>query len=149
MEKHRFKKRLYWVSLFFITLSGFAQMPIFKRYYIADIPGLDWLAEFYITHVIHYVSAIVLIGLVCYLFTYFLIQRHRLADLTRTAYLKIGLLAGLIATGGLMVYKNLPGVYFSHGLISILDLVHLGLCMFLLFAGLYSVIRRKKWVKSR
>ena len=33
----------YLISVFFLALSGFGQMPIFKRYYIADIPGLGWL----------------------------------------------------------------------------------------------------------
>ena len=32
-------------TVFFLTLTGFGQMPIFKRYYIADIPGLGWLAD--------------------------------------------------------------------------------------------------------
>ena len=33
----------YLTTVFFLTLTGFGQMPIFKRYYIADIPGLGWL----------------------------------------------------------------------------------------------------------
>ena len=49
-----FLKYSYVAILSFLTLSGFGQMPIFKRYYIADIPGLGWLAKFYITHYIHY-----------------------------------------------------------------------------------------------
>ena len=34
----------YLMTVFFLTLTGFGNMPIFKRYYIADIPGLGWLA---------------------------------------------------------------------------------------------------------
>ncbi len=56
------RKYIYATTLFFITLSGFGQMPIFKRYYIADTPGLGWLAQFYVTHIIHYISATVLIA---------------------------------------------------------------------------------------
>jgi len=33
----------YLITVIFLVLSGFGQMPIFKRYYIADIPGLGWL----------------------------------------------------------------------------------------------------------
>ena len=36
---------VYLITVFFLTLSGFGQMPIFKRYYIADIPGFGWLAR--------------------------------------------------------------------------------------------------------
>jgi hypothetical protein len=36
---------IYGVTLFFITLSGFAQMPVFERYHISSLPGLGWLAE--------------------------------------------------------------------------------------------------------
>jgi uncharacterized membrane protein len=148
MESHQLRKRMYWLTLFFITLSGFAQMPIFKRYYIADIPGLGWLAQFYTTHTIHYVSAVVLITFVCYLAAQFLLERKTVAGITGAGMFKIGLVAGLILTGGLLAYKNLPGVYLDHTLISLLDLAHLGLCMLLLSAGLYSVVRKRKWLKA-
>lgn len=148
MTSNQIKKRLYGLTLFFIALSGFAQMPIFKRYYIADIPGFGWLAQFYVTHVIHYVSAIVLIAFACYLVTNFLLYKKNIADITGIGFLKICLILGLILTGALLVYKNLSGVYFNHILISILDLAHLGFCMMLLFAGLYSVIQKRKWLKA-
>jgi len=45
---------LYLITLFFLVLTGFGQMPVFKRYYIADIPGLGWLAQFFVTHYMHY-----------------------------------------------------------------------------------------------
>jgi len=63
----KLRRYIYVLTLFFITLSGFGQMPIFKRYYIADIPGLGWLAQFYVTHIIHYAAASVLIALVLYI----------------------------------------------------------------------------------
>ena len=44
----------YLLTVLLLTLTGFGQMPIFKRYYIADIPGFGWLAQFYVTHYIHY-----------------------------------------------------------------------------------------------
>jgi hypothetical protein len=39
------KRVLRWVyilTLFAMALTGFGQMPIFKRYYISDIPGMGW-----------------------------------------------------------------------------------------------------------
>ena len=54
---------IYLMTVFFLILSGFGQMPIFRRYYIADIPGLGWLAQFYLTHYIHYLGAILILAL--------------------------------------------------------------------------------------
>ena len=139
------RQYIYWITLFFITLSGFGQMPIFKRYYIADIPGLGWLAQFYVTHIIHYVAAIVLIAFVIYILFDFIFRGARLNSVTGPGYFKIAILAGLIVTGSLMVVKNLPNIYFGHTAVIVLDLTHLGFCMILLCVSLYTLIRGKKW----
>lgn len=140
------QKYIYAITLLFITLSGFGQMPVFKRYYIADIPGLGWLAQFYVTHLIHYISASVLIALAVYSLLDFIFNKSGMNKITGSGYLKIVLLAGLIVSGGLMVFKNLPGVYYGHTTIIVLDLVHLSLCMMLLCVSFYTLIRKKKWV---
>ncbi|MBU8910276.1 MAG: hypothetical protein KOO65_03305 [Desulfobacterales bacterium] len=137
---------IYAVTLFFITLSGFGQMPIFKRYYIADIPGLGWLAQFYVTHIIHYIAATVLIALVIYILFDFIFNRSGLNRITGSGYFKIVILTGLIVSGGLMVIKNLSNIHFGHNSIIVLDLVHLSLCMMLLCVSLYTLIRKKRWV---
>ncbi len=134
---------LYGVTLFFITLSGFAQMPIFKRYYIADIPGLGWLAKFYVTHSIHYLSAGILIAIVIYVVLDFLFSKSDLFLITKAGYFKIVLLAGLIISGSLMVIKNLSAVYFSHNIVIALDLIHLSLCMMLLAVTFYTLIWKR------
>jgi hypothetical protein len=137
---------VYGILLFFITLSGFGQMPVFKRYYIADIPGLGWLAQFYVTHIIHYVAAILLITLVVYILFDSIFNSSGLARITGFAYLKIVIISGLIVSGVLLVIRNLPNVYFNHTAIIVLDLVHLSLCMMLLGVSFYSVIKKKRWV---
>ncbi len=139
------RKYIYGITLFFITLSGFGQMPVFKRYYIADIPGLGWLAQFYVTHIIHYIAAIVLMAFVIYILFDFIFRGAKMDSVTGTGYCKIAILAGLIVTGVLMVVKNLPNIYFGHTAVIVLDLAHLGLCMILLFVIFYSMIRKKRW----
>ena len=114
-----------------LTISGFAQMPIFKRYYIADLPGLGWLARFYVTHLIHYLAAAALIGYAAYA----AMKRWMIKESgTASAVVRIKwtALAVLIVTGALMVIKNLPGTPFSHGVIIGLDLIHLLSCMVLI-----------------
>lgn len=128
---------IYFITLFFITLSGFAQMPIFSRYYIADIPGLGWLGEFYINHRLHYIFAAIFIVLVTYKALDYFIGKKK----SQIKYAKAGIISGLIITGGLMMIKNLPGTYFPHGMIIFLNIFHLGFCMVFLFLTAQEVIK--------
>jgi len=139
---------LYLLTILFITLSGFGQMPIFKRYYIADIPGMGWLARFYITHYIHYICAALIIGITSYAAADYLLLSGKKSKLTVTGYLRAALISGLIATGILLVIRNFEGYVFSHNLIIFLDLSHLTLVMLFLFTSLYCLIFKKKWTTS-
>ena len=139
---------MYLLTVFFITLSGFGQMPIFKRYYIADIPGLEWLAKFYITHYIHYICAALIVGIASYTAADYLLLSGKKIRLTVTGYLRGTLIAGLIATGILLVIRNFEGYVFSHNLIIFLDLIHLALVMLFLLTSLYCLIFKKKWTTS-
>ena len=138
----------YLLAVFFLTLTGFGQMPIFKRYYIADLPGLGWLAQFYITHFIHYLAAILLFALVAYVLFDFLVLRRRSIKVTPSGYVRGIILAGLIITGIFLVIRNLTGTQFSSEFIIFLDLSHLGLVMSFLAASLYCLIFRKKWTTA-
>jgi len=145
MSRKNNVRYLYLLTVFFITLSGFGQMPIFKRYYIADIPGLGWLARFYVTHYIHYICAALLIGFSAYIITGYIMSGRKYSELTITGYLRGVLIIGLIATGILLVIRNFEGYIFSHNLIIFLDLSHLALVMLFLFTSLYCLIFKKKW----
>ena len=136
---------LYLITIFFLVLTGFGQMPVFKRYYIADIPGLGWLGQFFVTHYLHYLFAILLLGITAFIITgYFLTNRKKI-KITLSGYIRGAVLLGLVITGGLLVIRNLAGTNFPPGLIIFLDLSHLGLVMIFLMAGLYCTIFKKKW----
>ncbi len=143
----RTRSSVYGAVFFLITLSGFGQMPIFSRYYIASIPGLGWLGEFYVTHILHYAAAIVLIALAGYVLFDFIVTGAGFKRITGTGFFKIGIIAGLIVSGCFMVVKNLSGIYLGHVTVIVLDLTHLGLCMALLVVSLYTLVMKKKWVK--
>ena len=145
MNKNKNVYYIYLLTVFFITLSGFGQMPIFKRYYIADMPGLGWLAKFYITHYIHYICAALIIGITSYVAADYLLLSGKKLKLTVTGYLRGALIIGLIATGSLLVIKNFEGYVFSHNLIIFLDLSHLTLMMLFLLTSLYCFVFKKKW----
>lgn len=58
------------VSTFLLIVSGFGQMPMYKRYKIADLPGLGWTADYSVTIVIHYLAAAILLFAVAYHIVY-------------------------------------------------------------------------------
>ncbi len=148
-KKRSIVRYSYLITVLFLALSGFGQMPIFKRYYIADIPGLGWLAKFYVTHYIHYLFAILLIGLTSYVIAEYLFMNRKRIKITISGYIRGALVFGLVITGILLVIRNLAGSGLSPGFIIFLDLAHLGLVMVLLMAGLYCIILKKKWAKER
>ncbi len=147
-KKMNIQSYIYGITFFFITLSGFAQMPIFKRYYIADIPGLGWLANFYITHLMHYIFAGIFIGLVVYSIIDFIAFKMSFGQIAKDMIIRIIIFSGLILTGSLLVIKNFSGTPFPNGMIITLNLLHLLFCMALMIFGFYQLIKRKKELLS-
>lgn len=135
---------LYQITVFFLALTGVAQLPIFKRYYIADIPGLGWLAKFYTTHYFHYLAGTIFLLLVFYkLSEYWLINRHK-EKLTVRTTIRVLLIAGIILTGVLLVIKNFSGSQFSANSIITLDISHLVLALILGLVAISRTITRKR-----
>jgi hypothetical protein len=140
---------IYLTTTFFLMLTGFGQMPIFKRYYIADIPGLGWLAEFFVTHYMHYLGAIVLLALAAFIITDYLVWKRTSRRLTASGYIRIAVLSGILVSGALLVVRNLTGTNFTPGFIVFLDVSHLGLVMVFLVVSLYGLILKKHWTTER
>jgi hypothetical protein len=142
----RWIRILYTLTLFFMALTGFGQMPIYNRYYMSDITGLGWLADFFVTRNVHYIGAVILLGVVFYSVFDFILSKRRHAKLTANGRVRAVLLSAIIASGALIVIKNFPYVHFSDGLIIGLDLFHLGAVMAFLVTSLVFRITKKKWV---
>ena len=140
---------IYLITVFFLTITGFGQMPIFKRYYIADIPGLGWLGQFYVTHYIHYLAAILILALVAYMIIDYLILQKKQIRLTVSGYVRGAILVGILASGVFLVIRNLTASRFEPGFIIFMDLAHLGLVMTFLMAAGYCLVRKRRWVTQR
>jgi hypothetical protein len=69
--------------------------------------------------------------------------------LTTSGSVRFGLLAGILASGGILVIRNLTGTHMSPGFIIFLDIAHLGLVMVFLFVSLYCLIFKKHWTTER
>jgi len=141
----RWPKALYILTLFFMALTGFGQMPIYNRYYMSDIPGLGWLADFYVTRIIHYIGAVILLGLAFYVAFDFILAKRRKAKLSASGWLRAALLTAVVLSGALIVIKNLPYVHFSDGFIIGLDLFHLFAVMVFLLTNLVCRIAKNRW----
>jgi hypothetical protein len=137
--------RLYIATLSVMALTGFGQMPIYNRYYLSDIPGLGWLADFYATRNVHYIGAAVLLALVFYAALDFLFMKKRKIKITGSGYLRLALLVGIVFSGGFIVIKNLPYVHFPEGLIIGVNLLHLGMAMSFLVMNLLCLVTKKRW----
>lgn len=137
-------RRLYLISVFMLALTGFGQMPIFKRYYLADIPGLGWLAQFYVTHYMHYLFSILFLAVIAYYTVLFIGMREQRPGLKKSDIGRILCVAGLVVTGMLLVIRNLNGVYWDAWVITTLDLLHLGLVVGILVIGLAAMIVKKR-----
>jgi hypothetical protein len=141
-------KWLYILTFIVMAFTGFGQMPIFKRYYISDIPGMGWSADFYLTHYIHYLGAIFLIGLIAYIIVDYILSGRKEFGLTSSAYIRIALLGAIVVTGIFRVLKNLPDVVFSPGFTLFIDISHLGFMMLYLLTALVFSIMKSGWVRG-
>ena len=148
-KKKTMARYIYLLSVFFLTLTGLGQMPIFKRYYIADIPGFGWLGQFYVTHYMHYLFAILLIAIITYMAVEYLLDGRKKIKITTSGYVRAGILLLLVITGGLLVIRNLAASTFVPGLIIFLDIAHVCLFVAILTVGMYCMLFKKKWTIVR
>ena len=124
-----------------LAISGVAQMPIFKRYYIADVPGLGWTADYYFTHKMHYVAAAVLL--------FWLARRLLSEGVSSLGAGRLTLLAVPVATGVPRVLKNMPDVSFSPTATMLIDWSHLAAAMALGITALVMLVKRRPQTARR
>ena len=148
MNQNKVIKYLYCFSLFMLIITGFGQMPVFKRYYIADIPGFGWLAQFYVTYILHYIFAILFVFIIFYIVTMFLGNKKKEKKIDYSTIFKSVIFGGLIITSFILVLRNLPGYRFSANFITITDFIHIGFgMMFLFVTPVFMIINRLKIAK--
>ena len=137
-------RRIFKLNIFIMALTGAAQMPIFKRYYISDLPGLGWLADFYLTNKLHYIFGAVFIFMALYLLTMFIMAGKQYFKLSSSGMLRILLYGAVIGTGVMRVIKNLPSVTLDSFTVMLIDWTHLGFAMLLGMVAMYAFFRGRK-----
>ncbi len=63
------------LSIFALFFTGFGQMPIYKRYFIDQVPGLEWSSNYLVTLNVHYYAAMVLIFISFFYAGYLLLSK--------------------------------------------------------------------------
>jgi copper ion binding protein len=54
------------ISGLLLIFSGFGELPMYKRYMVTEIPGLDWAGDFFINLKIHYLAGIVFVSIMVF-----------------------------------------------------------------------------------
>lgn len=58
------------ISGIVLLFTGLGCLPLYKRYYISEIPGFGWTADFYNVTLVHYVASIVFLSAVIFHIVY-------------------------------------------------------------------------------
>jgi hypothetical protein len=138
-------KRLYPVALTIALFTGFGNMPIYKRYYISAIPGLEWSGNFYINLNIHYGCGVVLLGLAVYFSLIYLKTSTSTDRLTATGLLRAVFFGLSLLTGILLAIRNLAEINFDFGSQMIVVFMHLGTAMILLVLSIGCAVVSSPW----
>lgn len=125
---------LYRVAMAVLAVTGMAQMPVFKRYHIADVPGLAWTADSFLTFRLHYAAAAVLL--------FWLAHRLARRGAAPLGAVRLVLLGTLLVTGAARVIENLPRMAFPPMAGRFLDWTHLGAAMAIGIWAFTSVVRK-------
>ncbi|WP_051445460.1 hypothetical protein [Desulfocurvus vexinensis] len=131
--------RRLWIALCLaLGFTGAGQMPIFKRYYLADLPGLAWTADYMLLHTAHTLLAAVFLAWAGAWAGAWLVRRERVAALGAW---RVAVVAGLAATGLARVVKNLSGVWLPPDLVLAVDWAHLALALAFGALGAAALLR--------
>ena len=142
-------RRLYPVLLAVALFTGFGNMPIYKRYYISNIPGLGWAGNFYINLYIHYVTGALLLGLAVYFAVIFLKTRPSQRRLTVTGGLRTSIVILLLVSGFSLAIRNLSTIFFPFVTQMVVTFAHLTTAMILLVVSIGCGITKSPWTRQR
>ena len=139
-------KGIYLAAMLAAIFSGIGNMPMYGRYYVADIPGLGWSGNFYANINLHYLSGAVLLGLASYLMVIYMQRSNKTVRLSATGVIRVFLLVLALTSGVLAALKNLPAVNLPMAGLMAVAFIHLGTAMGALFFSLICWLLKKPWI---
>lgn len=133
--------RLFIFTVGMLGFTGMMQMPLAKRYFLTDIPGMAWSGDFFLVHKLHYALSALLLFMTAMIVVHWFREWTYRLTLTPLGVTRVVILGGLIISGGFRVYRNMPDVNLHPALILTIEWVHLSLAMFMGAVALIALIR--------
>lgn len=145
IKRHTFIEILeHWIlaiSSIILLFTGLGCLPLFKRYYIAEIPGFAWTGDFNTVTAVHYVSSIFFVIVVFFHIFYHSIRREfgllpKKGDISQS----IKVLAAMVGLGDEPPSdKYLPEQRIAY--------VGIGLIIIILtITGIIKVLKNLEWI---
>ena len=149
MRNDRFDTYIKWTFLVALGISiftGFGNMPLWGRFYVSDIPGLGWSANFFVNIYVHYLSGGVLLAIATYAIIQYNQRRVTDARLSKAGVLRAVVFGLVLVSGALSAIKNLPAINLPLAGLMTLVFLHLGAVMVYIFISLACRILKKPWL---
>lgn len=141
-------KWIYGLAALLAIFTGFGNMPLYGRYYIADLPGFHWTGNFIANVKVHYLFGAVLLALGIYYLLLYLLVRNRGLRFTKMGLAQAGALMLVLLSGLIMAVKNFPGVIFDLPLQIGMNFFHLGSAMLFVLVTFGGLIFRRRWFRA-
>ncbi len=127
--------------------TGFGNMPLYGRYYIADIPGFQWSGNFIVNMKVHLVTGAILLALAVYYLAGTIILRKNQTPRTALDRL-VGIALTLVLFSGLIAgVKNFAAWTPGLTLMMTINFFHLGTAMLFVAVGVVSLVLKHKHSK--
>lgn len=129
------------ISGIVLLFTGLGCLPLYKRYYITEIPGFGWTADFYNVTVVHYIASIVFVaGVIFHIFYHGLRKDFALLPKKGDLSQSIKVLSAMIGIG-----KEPPSdKYLPEQRIAY---VGIGLIVLILtITGIIKVLKNLEWI---
>jgi hypothetical protein len=139
---------IFGLSAIVAVFTGFGNMPLYRRYYISDIPGLGWSGDFIANLHVHYIAGSVLVAVAAYVAVGFFRERKRGLRLTRSGTIRAVVLCLALVSGLFMALRNLPGIDYPFIAHVSLNFFHMGTAMAVAALGVGCAIARCRWVND-
>ena len=147
-QANRLFKWLYLAAMAAVFFTGFGNMPLYQRYYVTDLPGFGWAANFMTNVEVHYMAGAVLLALAAYFIVSWIFLRKEGLRLSRTGRIRAIVLGLALLTGLAMAVKNLSGVVYPLPLLIAMNFLHMSLAVCYLLLALGCRIARAPWLRK-
>jgi hypothetical protein len=131
------------------VFTGFGNMPLYKRYYIADIPGLGWSGDFFTNLHVHYIAGSVLLAVAVYAALRFLLEKKEGLRLTRSGAVRAAVLFVALVSGIFMALRNLSGIDYPFHIHAGVNFLHMGVAMAFMVLGIGCLMARCRWFRRQ